>query len=267
MSAKFITGEKFIGVGDFVYSLNAKEDCNKVNNTFCICAVKERNIIYTHTMYVKQLFEEIRGLKSEFIVVTHNCDEQVDFEPPNNVIKWFAQNVAIEHPCIESIPIGLENDRWVRKIHKQDKMLAKMGEPRKYKNLLYIDHNITNYPSERLKPYQLLEGMPWVTSMHGTPFDIYINNIYNHNYVICPRGNGIDTHRMWECLYMGTIPIVVKNINNWFYNDMPILYVNDWEEVTEKLLRDMLPTFKNGKWNWKKLTFDYWESKIKKYAA
>jgi hypothetical protein len=29
-----------------------------------------------------------------------------------------------------------------------------------------------------------------------------------YKYVICPRGNGIDTHRVWEALYLGVVPVV-----------------------------------------------------------
>jgi hypothetical protein len=62
---------------------------------------------------------------------------------------------------------------------------------------------------------------------------------------------------------MGTIPIVRKDSNNWAYgNDLPILFVNDWEEVNEGLLNDVYSTFQNKTWNLEKLTFEYWKNKI-----
>ena len=30
-------------------------------------------------------------------------------------------------------------------------------------------------------------------------------------YVICPIGNGIDTHRFWETIYLGRIPVVLNS--------------------------------------------------------
>lgn len=33
----------------------------------------------------------------------------------------------------------------------------------------------------------------------------------NYQFVFCPRGNGIDTHRFWETLYRGSIPVVFNS--------------------------------------------------------
>ena len=72
---------------------------------------------------------------------------------------------------------------------------------------------------------------------NGDNFDGYLDNIYNHRFVLCPEGNGIDTHRLWECLYMGTIPIVKANKNVRFYEDLPILMVNEWKILQRLSLR------------------------------
>lgn len=48
--------------------------------------------------------------------------------------------------------------------------------------------------------------------------------------VACPRGNGEDTHRLWETLYRGSIPIVAKN--NWSMSlsamGVPLIALDDW---------------------------------------
>lgn len=133
------------------------------------------------------------------------------------------------------------------------------------RNWVYMNHNIKTNPKERQHLYDLFKDEIWVTAENGTNgngFDRYMDNIYNHRFVICPRGNGIDTHRFWECLYMNSVPIVKKDINNWFYNDLPVLYVNNWEELNEELLIDMWDIYKDGKYDKKKLTFEYWKNKI-----
>jgi hypothetical protein len=262
----FITGEKFIEVADFVYAPKDKvDDYNPIVNTFCHCTLKEVNVVYTHTKYVKDLFKQISGLKCKFVIITHNCDENIDFLPPKNVIKWFTQNVAIKSSRIESIPIGLENDRWFKLLQKKEKMIAILHTSKNYKNLVYMNHNVNTNPFERVPIYDLLQDKPWVTvekGVNGKRFDEYLDNIYNHKYIICPQGNGVDTHRLWETLYMGSIPIVKKDTNNWFYNDLPLLYVHKWEEVDKELLEDMWDTYHFGEWNREMLTFEYWKNKI-----
>jgi hypothetical protein len=263
----FIQGEKFIGLAEFVFAPEGAKDCNTLVNTFCHCGLKEKNIVYTHTMYVRQLFEKIRGLKCSFILITHNCDTNVDgtFDVPDNVIKWYSQNVDVENPKIESIPIGLENGKWFKTVAKRDKMQKKLTERKHYKNLVYLNSNVKTNPSERQPLYDLFKDKPWVTSSYGVNgigFEEYLDSIYNHKYVFCPRGNGIDTHRLWETLYLGSVPIVKKSINTWFYNEMPILYVNNWDEVNEALLLNMWNMFDGSEWDRDMLTFEYWKNRI-----
>jgi hypothetical protein len=265
----WIQGQKFIELADFVYTpeIKVKGDYYNLPNTFSTVNLKKKNIVYTHTLYVDQLFELIKDLKQKFIIITHNCDKNVDgsYELPSNVIKWYSTNVNVDDPRIESIPIGLENDIWFERENKKEKMLVKLGEPRNYKNLVYMNHNVNTNPDKRELPYEIFKKKPYVTKAfgkNGSSFGFYLDNVYNHKYMICPEGNGMDTHRMWECLYMGTVPIVVKNINNWFYNDLPILYVYDWAEVNRDLLEDTWGIFQNGEWNKEMLTFEYWKNKI-----
>ena len=71
----------------------------------------------------------------------------------------------------------------------------------------------------------------------------------------------MDTHRIWETLYMGSFPIVKKDINNWFYNKLPIFYINKWEDVNERLLNDMWADRDWGD-NRNMLEFSYWKNKI-----
>jgi hypothetical protein len=264
----FIQGQRFWEIADMVYYPKGAKDCNPLENTYCPCALKERNIIYTHTMYVRQLFEEIKKLKCVFVIVTHNCDENVDdsFQVPNNVIKWFTQNVNTSNPKIEAIPIGLENDKWFKNVHKKEKMEATLRTPKKYKNLVYLNSNIKTNPKERQPLYDLFEKEPWCTSFHGANgegFDEYLNDIYNHKFVFCPDGNGIDTHRLWETLYMGTIPIIKLNKNTRQFSHLPLYFVEEWEEVNPEYLEEYWNYVQITEWDMEMLTFKYWKNKIR----
>ena len=39
----------------------------------------------------------------------------------------------------------------------------------------------------------------------------YLSLLKTYKYCICPEGNGYDSHRIWECLYLNVIPICLKN--------------------------------------------------------
>lgn len=289
----WIQGNKFKELANWAYAPKvkqyAKDDYDNLKNTLDLSLLKDGDIIYTHMMYASLLLNIMAHLDKKFILITHSCDYSVEdfgmirpdgngkvaqkvyFGLPENLIKWYTKNVNTVNPKIESIPIGLENDWWCVKVHKKEKMIEKLNEPKNYKNLVYMNFKIGTNPEKRQPVYDLLKDKSWVTTRmgsNGVNFDNYIDNIYNHKFVVCPEGNGIDTHRLWETLYMGSIPIVkCDNENCFFYEDLPILIVDEWEELTEDWL-DLTHTIYSQKiWNVEKLTFEYWKNKILKNGS
>ena len=264
----FVQGEKFMGIADYIYApaTRHRDDYNGLVNTLDFTLLKDNDIIYTHIFYVYQLFDILQHLKAKVIVVTHNADEEANVVPPENVLKWFSSNVTVDDKRVVSLPLALENNRWFKKTKKLDIMEAISKQSRTYQNLLYMNFNVDNNPKERQPLYQMLEGRSWVTTgrgKNGSGFEGFIKDIYNHKYVLCPRGSSMDCHRRWETLHMGSIPIVRKDSNNWAYgHDLPILFVDDWKEVTEQLLNDKWEYFTTTTWNMSKLNFDYWKNLI-----
>jgi hypothetical protein len=264
----YVQGEKFMSIADHIYapSTRHRDDYNGLVNTLDFTQLKDNDIIYTHIFYVQQLFNILKHLKPKVVVVTHNADEEANVAPPENVLKWFSSNVTVDDKRVVSLPLALENNRWFKKIKKLDIMEAVLKQPKTYQNLLYMNFNADNNPKERLPLYQMLEGKSWVTTgrtKNGSGFEGFINNIYNHKYVLCPRGSSMDCHRRWETLHMCSIPVVRKDSNNWAYgHDLPILFVEDWKEVTEELLNDKWEYFTTTTWNMDKLNFDYWKNLI-----
>jgi hypothetical protein len=57
-------------------------------------------------------------------------------------------------------------------------------------------------------------------------------------YALCPRGCGVDTHRFYECIYLGCVPIVLRThtVFDRLYREFPSLVVERWADVTEELL-------------------------------
>jgi hypothetical protein len=87
-------------------------------------------------------------------------------------------------------------------------------------------------------------------------------------FVICPEGNGIDTHRLWEALYLKTIPIMKKNKISPFLKkiNLPILVLNKWTdllEYDEKKLKKLYLS-KKKLFNNKYLFQHYWKRIITK---
>lgn len=65
---------------------------------------------------------------------------------------------------------------------------------------------------------------------HGTPDEWYAA-IGDHRLVLCPRGNGLDTHRAWETLYVGRIPVVVTSSMDAAFDGLPVIILDSWGEL------------------------------------
>lgn len=69
----------------------------------------------------------------------------------------------------------------------------------------------------------------------------FYRTLKQSRFAICPPGNGKDTHRVYECIWFGVIPIVKTSWMDRIYRQLPIWIVNDWSEVTEEKVSKYIP--------------------------
>lgn len=85
-------------------------------------------------------------------------------------------------------------------------------------------------------------------------------------FSICPMGNGLQTHRLWEDLVLGCICIVKSSPINPLYRGLPVVIVNDWDEITEENFDLWLSIYGNPLDNpsyRERLTNKYWINKMR----
>ena len=185
---------------------------------------------------------------------------------------WYTVNKQTTRSNVYSLPLGITNNTdtsLIQSIYGDlDCMITVMNENNyKIKNLVYMNFNISTYPKERQIVYNLFCDKQWVTS--GETINTlegrknYLRDIKKHDFVLCPRGNGIDTHRLWESLYMGSIPIVKRDISFKDFEDLPICFVDYWSDINEEFLKAEKHRIKNTTYNLEKLKIGYWIDKIK----
>jgi hypothetical protein len=81
--------------------------------------------------------------------------------------------------------------------------------------------------------------------------------------MLCPPGNGIDTHRLWEALYSRTIPVALASPEMDAFRDLPILFVEDFRQLTRDSLAREYERITSSKWNWQKLFLPLWRDRIR----
>lgn len=188
----------------------------------------------------------------------------------SNCTYWFATNKNFKHDNFFAVPVGITNNTTETGLHpiygNIDIMIETMNMPRNIKNLVYMNFNIRTYPQERQECYDMFKDKDWVTkgvidnTINGRRR--FLMDLRNHKFVLCPRGMGIDTHRLWETLYMGSIPVVLKTLALEEFSDLPILFVDSWNDINENMLEKKYNEMGSRDWNMDKLKIDYWRQKI-----
>jgi len=194
-------------------------------------------IVYCKRDYVHDLLPMLGASCGRYVLVTHNSDLPIaDADAarlPGNVAAWFGPNVATDNGRVHPIPLGLANSRWP---HGDIGVWRRaLGIPRTQVNLLYVNFNPATNPKAREPLLAMFRPMPWATVERDVPLEHYAAQLRRHPFVLCPPGNGFDTHRTYEALHLGACPLVLDDGHLW-PDVLPLLRVRSWAEVTEGLL-------------------------------
>ena len=89
------------------------------------------------------------------------------------------------------------------------------------------------------------------------------NMVTNYKFIISPHGNGLDCHRTYEAMFLGSIPIVRTSPLDIIYKDMPIIILKDWQSINiNKLIEESKTIITKSR---EKLFLKYWINQIKQY--
>jgi hypothetical protein len=95
------------------------------------------------------------------------------------------------------------------------------------------------------------------------PFEQFHQQALNHTFVIAPPGNGIATHRVWETLLAGRIPVVMRATPNAdVYSSLPVAFVERWERLSPEHLYAEYNRIAASSPRFDKLWLGYWYAKI-----
>lgn len=246
------------------FSDNIGPDLYDPHKTF-IDIEKDIQTIYCGIEFCHQTFDYInRNSHQKFILVTHNSDNNAEERDlPNNLLHWYTQNLNFRHDKVSPLPIGFENPFW----HPWKETF--FNNPKYYKERIFkpfAQFNPVTHEQERMKLIDLIHNKTIDADQYycknGENFSLYVDNMRKYQFCLCPRGNGLDTHRLWESIYFGCIPIVKRHITHVFEYSLPIIFVNDWSELTDKYLHDEYNKINFDDFNSPVLSMQYWKEKI-----
>ena len=93
----------------------------------------------------------------------------------------------------------------------------------------------------------------------------YFNEVSKYKFVLCPSGNGVDTHRLWESQILNSLPILLNsNFSSNLKNlRLPALYLDSWDELISFSKTDLDKIYEEKINNNNHLIYlDYWKKII-----
>jgi len=238
---------------------------------------KKDNIYYVPTdaieIFIKKYLPKIFN---KFIIVSGNSDTSVNRKIKNiNTLlnnkyleKMYSQNLLINHNKLINLPIGVDlhsrfslNRRGPRKIlpKRFEKIFIKTIRMKSIKeSKIYCNFHF-RLNSSRNKCLKKIPKNLCVFQNKRITQEQTWKEIKKCKFVACPDGNGVDTHRFWETILLGSIPIILKN-NKLIslYKNMPVIIVKDWNKMDNKFLEKNYNQLKYKKFNFNILLMKNW---------
>jgi hypothetical protein len=227
--------------------------------------LSENDVIFCNTNYVTLLFNSLKKCDLKNLkLITHQTDipinEKLFTRKPDCISEWYSINVDYLHDNLIPIPLGLGNYYSPKNLFYEKFAKKDLDQSTKVEKV-YVNFKVNTNTKLRQKILNSLKMKEFCyIDNHSDDLNYYLDQISKFKFVACPQGNGIDTHRLWETIYAGSIPIATKHISLETTNFLPIIFVENFDKVNlDQLIKDsqILSTF-----NFEKLKINYWIDQI-----
>lgn len=284
---EIISSNNFAKNADIVFSeVVTKEYFEKIRNekikvieetelyvfyVLCEFDLQENSIIFTNTYLVSVLFDLLRDSRFRNLkIITSQTDHSINKKlfklKPISVSRWYSTNVNYVDSKLIPIPLGLANEYSPKNLNKKNYVNLEKEINKIEKIYINFEQNTNYFHRFKLKKKLRNKNYVYIENEKLT-LDKYIKNLSKFKYILCPWGNGLDSHRIWESLYVGSKPIIpfhesmmkilkdkslffkktseIKNLinsnkNNYTIEQQEILNINYWINLirnNEKVLK------------------------------
>ena len=283
----FITSNNFARLSDVVfteviskqeYSFLQKdkiqilsEDANQIKYITKEFQLKENDLIFCSTDFVLFLFQFLRNTKNlhNLKLITHWSDTPINkdlyLQKPDCISEWYSPHVNFDAKDLISIPLGLSGDYSPKNLLIRNFQSAKKIQSKNKKYLLYVNFQKNTNLDIRSQVFRTFSKLSWVKyDEPNLSLDEYLNRLQNSKFVLCPFGNGYDTHRVWEALYAGSYPVVINHKSFECTDTLPVLKVDSFDEITEELLEETYENYKKMNFDENALSSKFWVESMKR---
>ena len=257
MKKTLITGSNFAKKADIIFTqeIHKSEYTHiKSNNHYLIkqndkkvCylnknfVLHENDIIFCKTDYLNFLFKLLKKNKKlkNIKLITSQSDRKISrnlySKKPECISKWFAVNTLFENDILKSLPLGLANDFSEKNLHTDDFInFSSFSKDLSGVDKVYANFNENTNYFFRSKVNSNISKSFFYEKIESTTLSSYKDQLKEYKYVLCPPGNGLDTHRIWEALYSNSVPVIFKNYYMPYLNNLPCIVIDNIADLDNK---------------------------------
>jgi len=260
-----------------------------IEHVINITKEKSKVIIYCSSLNepLEILFQYLPYITCDFVLITCMEDSTFPNDYNNNIINsitnnkhfkhWFLTNKIVpNNSYLTPIPYGL--DYWTMKMRIDENITYKYQD-------IVLNNLITNSKKieDRIPKIYATWNINTTDGRHGgmrqklpsiipseiiyyqekqIPMIEYWQRTSEYAFVVSPFGNGYDCIRTFEALCLGCIVIMKKCFLLELYHDLPVMFVDNWEDINQEILTNILKEFKTRTFNMEKLKMKYWTDLI-----
>jgi hypothetical protein len=238
-----------------------------VNGDTDIPCIKREYLLQDDIPYTEDKQSQLEILPLSYFV------EEGLFDVAPSDLRMYCHSVIKKNPNLYMIPLGRDpKGKFISSTREFD---IRAKETLCYYNCsvpplsIHWYGRIRSYIHEGIKNKDFVKiehvGLNQNRDLGANTFINYYESISSSKFMICPRGCALDTYRLWDCLYLGCIPIVVKYEGYQDFEDLPILFLEKWEDylsLTEDYLNEKYSEMLDRAYNYEKLKFSWWENEI-----
>ena len=256
-SLPFISGDTFRKFSHHVFDETQSFDPKKVNNN---------EIIFINSDLIEIFFKiQDPKIQNKYILISHNSDKSPSKEElgliSEKIVHWFVQNLEFSSfDRISYLPIGLENKRWLRNRIKN----STSSVISKSKLILCSFNEYNNY-QVRKHVLDIADKNSCVEIKKFENTDKYYKELGNYKFILCPPGNGPDTHRIWESLIHKTFPIFELNSFTEILQTLrvPAIYLDSWKDLDNYSKKELSKKYEHLlTFELDMIYFEYWKNQI-----
>ncbi len=225
----------------------------------------------------------LESIRMPFVLVSGDSDMPLTSDVPGfeailasqYLIGWYAQNLNAGGEKLHHLPIGLDyHTGWELKGYYETTELNPIQQEMQLVSAL---RSSARSDQREIKAY-----CNWHFAMRGNredcfrrangsachypasrvPRSLAWKQQSNFAFALCPEGAGMDCHRTWEAILLGSIPIVNRNSISPLFERLPVVIVDDWAEVTDQLLQDSFGRMIHKTYDFSSLFLHHWKSRL-----